>query len=96
MAGAAVATVLGQIATSLLAVWYLFHAKLVKPGFAELEPDREIIVKTLSLGFCSFLAQLSLFAAMMAINNMIQNTALWMISSVRCNMRRSRWRWSGS
>ncbi len=72
MTGAAVATVLGQIATALLAVWYLFHAKLVKPGFAELEPDREIIVKTLSLGFCSFLAQLSLVAAMMAINNMIQ------------------------
>ena len=30
MMGAAVATVIGQVVTALLAVWYLFHMKAVK------------------------------------------------------------------
>ncbi len=70
MAGAAIATVLGQIATAVLAVWYLMHAKIVKPAKADFRPDGVILRKTLSLGLCSFLAQISLVAAMAAINNM--------------------------
>ena len=70
MAGAAIATVLGQIATAVLAVWYLVHAKIVKPAKADFRPDGAILRKTLSLGLCSFLAQISLVAAMAAINNM--------------------------
>lgn len=70
MAGAAIATVLGQIATAVLAVWYLMHAKIVKPAKADFRPDGAILRKTLSLGLCSFLAQISLVAAMAAINNM--------------------------
>lgn len=31
MAGAAIATVIGQILTAALSVWYLFHMKSVKP-----------------------------------------------------------------
>lgn len=34
MMGAAVATVLGQVVTAALAVWYLVHMKLVKPASA--------------------------------------------------------------
>ena len=30
--GAAVATVLGQVLTAILAIWYILHMKLVKPG----------------------------------------------------------------
>ena len=72
MMGAAVATVMGQIVTAVLAVWYLFHAKIVKLRRDDLKPKVKIIGKTLSLGLCSFLAQISLVAAMMAINNMIK------------------------
>ena len=72
MMGAAVATVIGQIITAVLAVWYLCRAKTVKPKIADIKPDKKIIGRTLSLGLCSFLAQISLVAAMMAINNMIR------------------------
>ncbi len=72
MMGAAVATVMGQIVTAVLAVWYLFRAKIVKLRRDDLKPKVKIIGKTLSLGLCSFLAQISLVAAMMAINNMIK------------------------
>ena len=72
MAGAAVATVIGQIVTALLAVSYLFRAKIIRPKRNDFKLRSNIIRKTLSLGLCSFLAQLSLVAAMMAINNMIR------------------------
>lgn len=72
MMGAAVATVIGQIATAILAVLYLFRAKIIKPKHIDLKPKWEIVGRTLSLGLCSFLAQISLVAAMMAINNMIR------------------------
>lgn len=72
MMGAAVATVIGQIATALLSVWYLCRAKLIKPCLSDLVPEGRIIGKTLSLGLCSFLAQISLVAAMAAINNMLR------------------------
>lgn len=72
MMGAAVATVIGQIITAVLSVWYLLQAKTIKPKIADLKPEWKIIGRTLSLGLCSFLAQISLVAAMMAINNMIR------------------------
>ncbi|MBQ8001068.1 MAG: MATE family efflux transporter [Ruminococcus sp.] len=72
MMGAAVATVIGQIATAILAVWYLFRAKIIKPRISDLKLKGRIVGRTLSLGLCSFLAQISLVAAMMAINNMIR------------------------
>ena len=72
MMGAAAATVIGQIATAALAVWYLCHMKAVKPGKADLKPDGSTIRKTLSLGMTSFLSQIALVAAMAAINNMIR------------------------
>lgn len=72
MMGAAVATVIGQIATAVLAVWYLLRAKIIKPSIGDLRLNNKIVGKTLSLGLCSFLAQISLVAAMMAINNMIR------------------------
>ena len=72
MMGAAVATVIGQIATAVLAVWYLLHAKIIKPAKVDFNFKGKVVGKTLSLGLCSFLAQISLVAAMAAINNMIR------------------------
>ena len=72
MKGAAVATILGQIVTAGLAVWYILHMKHIKPGTGDFSPDRMIIRQSLMLGMTSFLSQISLVAAMAAINNMIR------------------------
>jgi len=72
MMGAAVATVIGQIVTAILAVWYLLHTKTVNVSRADFKPEGRIIRRTLALGICSFLSQISLVAAMAAINNMIR------------------------
>lgn len=72
MMGAAVATVIGQFVTAVLAVWYLLHTKTVKLSKKDLILSRPVASKTLSLGLCSFLSQISLVAAMAAINNMIR------------------------
>ena len=72
MAGAAVATVIGQIITAGLAVWYLFNTKTVMPSKKDFVLNAKIIGKTLVLGICSFLSQVSLVAAMAAINNMVR------------------------
>ena len=72
MMGAAVATVLGQVVTAVLAVWYILHMKLVKPCKSDFKPEGVVCRKTLMLGMTSFLSQISLVAAMAAINNMIR------------------------
>lgn len=72
MMGAAVATVIGQIVTAALSVRYLVNMKLVQPAGRDFRMDGQIAKKTLQLGLTSFLSQISLVAAMAAINNMIQ------------------------
>lgn len=72
MMGAAVATVIGQVVTAVLAVWYLTHTKTVRLSGKDFKLEREIVGRTLTLGICSFLSQISLVAAMAAINNMIR------------------------
>ena len=72
MMGAAVATVIGQIITALLAIWYLLHMNTLRVAKHDFAIDGGIAGKTLVLGLCSFLSQISLVAAMAAINNMIR------------------------
>ncbi len=72
MTGAAVATVLGQAVTAGLSLLYLLRMRLVKPSLRDLIPDKRISLRTLALGMTSFLSQISLVAAMAAINNMIR------------------------
>lgn len=72
MMGAAVATIIGQIVTAILALWYLMNMKLIKPSKQDLKLNANITKKTLVLGLTSFLSQISLVAAMAAINNMIR------------------------
>ena len=72
MMGAAVATVIGQVVTAALAVWYLLHMKIIRPAWADLRLKGSICGRTLTLGMTSFLSQISLVAAMAAINNMIR------------------------
>ncbi|MGN1398490.1 MAG: MATE family efflux transporter [Erysipelotrichaceae bacterium] len=72
MMGAALATIIGQIVTAILSLWYLFRAEIIKPKLSDFKLQAPIVFKTLSLGICSFLSQISLVASMMAINNMIR------------------------
>ena len=77
MMGAAVATVIGQLVTAALAVWYLLHMKIcrmktVKPGKGDFRLHASLCTRMLTLGITSFLSQISLVAAMAAINNMLR------------------------
>ncbi len=72
MMGAAVATVIGQIVTAALALWYICNTRSVKISKDCFIFHSDIIIRTLTLGICSFLSQISLVAAMAAINNMIR------------------------
>ena len=72
MMGAAVATVLGQLLTAVMAVYYLFHMRSVKLEKASFRLCGSVIKRFIPLGICSFLAQISLVAAMAATNNMIR------------------------
>ena len=72
MMGAAVATVIGQVATAILAIWYLLHMKIIRPRRCDFALALPVCGRTLSLGVTSFLSQISLVAAMAAINNMLR------------------------
>lgn len=72
MMGAAIATVIGQVLTAILAVWYLMNMKIVKPASGDYALHGSICGRMLTLGITSFLSQISLVAAMAAINNMLR------------------------
>ena len=70
MAGAAIATVIGQMVTTALSLWYLFRMKSVKLGKSSFGFFGGLMKKFLSLGVTSFLAQISLVISMAAVQNM--------------------------
>ena len=72
MMGAAVATIAGQIITAVLAIWYLCHMKAVRLKRGSFRLSGSLIKKFIPLGITSLLSQLSLVAAMAAINNMLR------------------------
>ena len=72
MMGAALATVLGQVVTAVLSVWYLAHMKIIRPQKGDYRLSGQVCGRTLALGITSFLSQISLVAAMAAINNMLR------------------------
>ena len=66
MIGAAVATVIGQVLTAALSVWYLLHRKTIRLGKKDFALQGSVSGGTLGLGITSFLSQISLVAAMAA------------------------------
>jgi len=72
MMGAAVATILGQFVTAGLSIWYLFNMKTVKVKRNSFKLNGKVTKRFLILGITSFLSQISLVAAMAAINNMLR------------------------
>ena len=51
MMGAAIATVIGQIATAVLAAWYLCRAKIIKPSIKDLKLNGKIAGKKILAPF---------------------------------------------
>lgn len=70
MKGAAIATVLGQILTAGLSIWYLFHMKAVKLEKGSFGLWPRLMKSFLVLGITSFLSQISLVISMAAVQNM--------------------------
>ncbi len=69
MAGAAIATVIGQAVTALMSLWYLCHMKSVNLSKSSFVFSADIVKRFLSLGLTSFLAQISLVISMAAVQN---------------------------
>ncbi|MBQ7295476.1 MAG: MATE family efflux transporter [Clostridia bacterium] len=70
MMGAAVATVIGQMLTAALSLWYICCMKSVKLTKGSFGFWGGLMKKFLSLGVTSFLAQISLVISMAAVQNM--------------------------
>lgn len=70
MKGAAIATVIGQILTAALSIWYLCHMKAIRLGRASFGFWGRLMKRFLTLGITSFLAQFSLVISMAAVQNM--------------------------
>ncbi|MCB7318668.1 MATE family efflux transporter [Lacrimispora sp. 210928-DFI.3.58] len=70
MKGAAIATVMGQILTALLSIWYLCHMKAVKLQKSSFGLWGSLMKRFLALGITSFLSQISLVVSMAAVQNM--------------------------
>ncbi len=70
MAGAAIATVIGQIVTAALSVWYLCRMKTIRLHRNSFGIWGSLMKRFLALGATSFLAQISLVISMAAVQNM--------------------------
>ncbi len=69
MAGAAIATVLGQIVSAILAFVYLFRLKTIKLKKSGFRLAAEPVKRMLALGMTSFLSQISIVLSMAAVLN---------------------------
>ena len=70
MAGAAWATIIGQILTAALAVWYMTRMKAIKLEKSSFGLYPHLMKQYLPLGITSFLSQISVVASMAAVQNM--------------------------
>lgn len=70
MMGAAVATVIGQVLTAALSLWYLCRMKTVKLQKSSFGFYGRLMKQFLTLGMTSLIAQISLVISMAAVQNM--------------------------
>ena len=72
MMGAAVATVIGQIVSAVLALIYLFRMKAVRLCRNSFRVKSRLLRRMLGLGLTSFLSQISIVLSMAAVLNMVK------------------------
>ena len=70
MAGAAIATIIGQFIAAVMAAGYLFKMKTVKLSKDSFKVRWKLFGKIIPLGMTSFLSQISMVFSMAAVNNM--------------------------
>lgn len=69
--GAAWATVIGQVVTLLISIFYLTRTQTFKLKFASLKIEKSLLVNVMKLGVSTFITQLSIVAISMACNRML-------------------------
>ncbi|MCI5662456.1 MAG: MATE family efflux transporter, partial [Clostridia bacterium] len=72
MMGAAVATVIGQVASAILALIYLFRMRAIRLNADSFNFRFGLMKKILPLGITSFLSQISIVLSMAAVLNMVK------------------------
>ncbi len=68
MAGAAIATVIGQVLNFAISIWYIPRFKTVKISLSQMKPDFKLLKKTAGYGVSSFVAQIAVAIIMTVIN----------------------------
>lgn len=71
MAGAAWATVLGQLVSFLICVWYFFRTKTFRLHPHSLLPDFRAFAGALKLGISSFITQMTILVIVLVSNRML-------------------------
>ena len=71
MAGAAWATVLGQLVSFLICVWYFFRTKTLRLHPRSLLPDFRAFAGALKLGISSFITQMTILVIVLVSNRML-------------------------
>lgn len=79
--GAAIATVIGQILTFLVSIWYLKKAKSFKIEKESIQLDTKICKKVVSLGLASFITQLAIVIIIAVANNLVGKYGYMTLSS---------------
>lgn len=69
--GAAIATVMGQVATFIMSAIYLFHFKTFRFDVSAFRLKRKTCGKVLSLGISSFITQIAITIVMALSNNLL-------------------------
>lgn len=68
MAGAAIATVIGQILASIMVIWHLSHFKTIKLHGKHFVPQLKIVGRTVHLGMAQCLNQLAIMFVQVVMN----------------------------
>ena len=69
MAGAALATIIGQIISAIIVIRYLLHFKTVSLTKEHFRPQIEYISKTAQIGMASFFNQVAMMVVQIIMNN---------------------------
>lgn len=72
MAGAALATIIGQVISSMMAVWFLSHCRSVKITREHLKPQKKVVVRAMSLGMAPCSNQLAMMFVQIVMNKSLK------------------------
>lgn len=71
MQGAALATIIGQIFSGIIAIWYFSRYKTVKIGLAQMVVKLQYLKRIVALGMASFFNQVAMILVQVVLNNLL-------------------------